>query len=299
MAFFRRGNWGYNPYKKWGSSSTKRRRGNFKAAKQTRDAMNFVIKCNYAFSAKYIPKDANNNVVEYGTAVINIYEVLRSNSQFSNFAALYDQIKVDGIKVKLNVADAATTAAQINAIKTINIVTAWDRTGISKDQVDFFDIAGDKIPEVDYDTSGANSFKYKIGKGIVNGTGNNKTILNNYQRWSSNPYLYPSTSEEKGCYLSTSNFAPFLESVNYNTCANTVNSANDATPISELFNNANPCIPFESPSCKWKPTLMVGVFKTGLDGESYAVDNYQECDPVVFNAEFTIDCKFRNMKASL
>ena len=53
-------------------------------------------------------------------------------------------------------------------------------------------------------------FTYKIGKGIVNATGVSKTTVNATTRWSASPYLYPSTTEEKSCYLSTSSFKDFV-----------------------------------------------------------------------------------------
>ena len=294
MAFYsRRGNWGYNPYKKWkGSSGSKRSRGNFKASRQTRDSMTLVVKCNACISAAY---DATN---DGGVSVINIYEVLRTNPQFASFVKLYDQVKVGGIKVKLNVVDAETTINGINKIKNINIITAWDRTGLSKDQVLFYDENAELITRDEWDTSGVHHFAANIGKGIVNATGVDKSILNSFQRWNRSPFLYPSTMEEKSQYLSTSNFEDIVASYDYTTGAYVVNESNDNTPITELFNSANPCLPFESPSCKWKPTLMIGVFTSSYDGTNKVIKQYDSCSPVLFNAEFSIEVTFRNMKAS-
>ena len=129
-------------------------------------------------------------------------------------------------------------------------------------------------------------------------TGVNKTILNSFQRWNSSPFLYPSTLEEKSQYLSTSNFDEVAASYDYTTGAYVVSQENDATPISELFNSANPCFPFESPSCKWKPTLLIGVFKSSFDSTNKVIKQFDTCSPVLFNAEFSIDVTFRNMKAS-
>lgn len=294
MAFYsRRGNWGYNPYKKYKSSSGgKRSRGNFKAARQTRDAMNLNVKCNACLSAAY------TSAQDYGAAVINIYEVLRTNPQFASFVKLYDQVKIGGIKVKLNVVDAQTTVANINQIKNINVVTAWDRTGLSKDQVKFYDSNNELIEREDWDTSGVHHFIPYIGKGITNATGVDKSILNSFQRWNRSPFLYPSTMEEKSQYLSTSNFEDVVATYNYDSGTYIVNSANDATPITELFNSANPCLPFESPSCKWKPTLLIGVFTSSYNSTDKVINQYDDCQPVLFNAEFSIDVTFRNMKAS-
>jgi hypothetical protein len=294
MAFYsRRGNWGYNPYKKYKSGSGARRsKGNFKASRQTKDAMNLVVKCNTCLSSAY---DATH---DGGVAVINVYEVLRTNPQFASFVKLYDQVKVGGIKVKLNVVDAQTTVSQINQIKNINVVTAWDRTGLSKDQVKFYDSNNEEIIRNEWDTSGVHHFAPWIGKGIVNATGVDKSILNSFQRWNRSPFLYPSTMEEKSQYLSTSNFEETVASYDYSTGNYFINDSNDATPITELFNSANPCLPFESPSCKWKPTLMIGVFTSSYDSTNKAIKQYDSCEPVLFNAEFSIDVTFRNMKAS-
>lgn len=294
MAFYsRRGNWGYNPYKKYKSSSgSKRSRGNFRASKQTRDSMSLVVKCNACISSAY---DATNDA---GVSVINVYEVLRTNPQFASFVKLYDQVKVGGIKVKLNVVDAQTSINSISQIKNINVVTAWDRTGLSKDQVLFYDSNAEVITREDWDTSGVHHFAPKIGKGIVNATGVDKSILNSFQRWNRNPFLFPSSLEEKSQYLSTSNFEEVVASYDYTTGAYVVNESNDATPITELFNSANPCLPFESPSCKWKPTLMIGVFTSSYDSTNHVIKQYDTCNAVLFNAEFSIEVTFRNMKAS-
>lgn len=294
MAFYsRRGNWGYNPYKKWKSSSGNRRaRGQAKAAKQTRDSLNIQVKCNLAFSAYY--SAANDE----GVTAINILEVLRQNPQFRSFVALYDQVKVGGVKVKLNVVDAQTSIASISQIKNINVVTAWDRTGLSREQVKFYDENNQMITRDDWDQSGADSFHPYIGKGIVNATGVNKTILSSFQRWTSSPFLFPSTLEEKSQYLSTSNFETIMASYNYENNRYKVADEFNMTPITELFNSANPCLPFESPSCKWKPTLLVGVFTSNFDTTNKVIKQYDDCSGVLFNGEFSIDVTFRNLKAS-
>lgn len=295
MAFYsRRGNWGNNPYRKWKSSSgNKRAKGNFKASKQTRDSMNMVVKCNFCFSARY-DKDS-----DFGVTAINIYEVLRKNPQFTSFVKLFDQVHVGGIKAKLNVVDANTTVSAINEIKNINVITAWDRTGLSREQVYFYDANKHVIERNDWDISGCSYFIPKIGKGIANASGVNKSILSSFQRWSSSPFLYPSTMEEKGQYLSTSNFEDVIASYEFDTNSYTLGPENDNTPITELFNSSNPCLPFESPSCKWKPTLLVGVFRSSYDDTNKVINQYDSCRPVLFNGEFSIDVTFRNYKASL
>lgn len=283
----------YLPYKTSKSSLRKRTSSQFKAAANTRDAMRLNVKCNVCLSSAY---DKTN---DYGVTAVNVYEVLKQNPQFTSFSKLYDQVKVNGVRVKLNVVDATLTAASAASVKTISVVTAWDRTGLSKEQVNFYDASKTAIVRSDWDMSGASYFAPKVGKGIVNATGVSKTLLNSFQKWTSQPFLYPSTMEEKGQYLSTSNFEDSISSYDYSTNYYTVSSDIDNTPITELFNNANPCLPFESPSCVWKPTLLIGVFKSSYDSTNKVIIPYDDCDPVLFNAEFSIDVTFRNLKASV
>ena len=64
--------------------------------------------------------------------------------------------------------------------------------------------------------------------------------------------------------------------------------------INDVISNPNPCIPFENVSIPWKPTLLVGVFKTNINGNT--VEQYGSCETVVFNAEFTLPCTFKGLK---
>jgi hypothetical protein len=298
--YFKRGNWGWNPYKKYkyGSRKTK---GNMKAAKQTRDAMSVTVKCNTTFMSAY------NKTDNYGTAVIPVYEILKKSPQFTSFSALYDQVKVNGIRVKLSIVDAETSVQNLSNLKTVNVITGWDRTGISHEQLKFFsDLgSGSTLPTVinpdKYDETVVKMFTYKIGKGIVNATGISKTTVNATTRWSSSPYLYPSTNEEKSCYLSTSSFKDFVEGVNLGNGYSKLASEYDGLTVHQLTNSSNPCIPFESPICKWKPCLMVGVFRSTIAEDSNHVkyiEQYDDCGQILFNAEFTVDVTFRNIKAA-
>lgn len=302
MAFYsRRGNWGWNPYKKYRYGG-KRTKGNMKAAKQTRDSLQVTVKCNHAFVASY------SVVNDYGVAVLPIYEILKKSPQFLSFMNLYDQVKVNGIRTKLNVVDADVSLKNIGQIKSVNVITGWDRTGVSKDQVIFTSDFGDAstnpqtpptiIPRDKWDEIIAKGFYYRIGKGIVNATGVSKTTLNAFQRWSASPYLYPSTQEEKSCYLPTSNFDDFTGAYNSATHLYAFAPNYDGLKPLNFFTESNPCMPFESLNCKWKPTLYVGVFNSSLNTTTNTVDQYSECPNVLFNAEFSIDVTFRNLKAA-
>lgn len=300
MAFYsRRGNWGWNPYKKYRYGG-RRTKGNMKAAKQTRDSMQVTIKCNHSFISGY------NATNDFGTAVIPIYEVLKKSPQFVSFSHLYDQIKVNGIRVKLSIVDAEVTLNDLSNVKTINVITGWDRTGISKDQLVFFNnvLAEDeyKIDKAQYDETPVKVFNYKIGKGIVNATGIAKSTVNATTRWSAAPYLYPSTNEEKSCYLSTGSFADFVAETNPTNNYQLLAPEFDGLTVQQLINSSNPCIPFESPLCKWKPCLLVGCFRSTIVTDETtnkkSISQFSGCPPVLFNAEFSVDVTFRNLKAS-
>ena len=68
-------------------------RGNYRAALQQRDASNVVIN---AVTTITCNSGAN------GTAFINMYDVLRRSQFFSNYAPMYDQFKINRVRVKLN-----------------------------------------------------------------------------------------------------------------------------------------------------------------------------------------------------
>lgn len=301
MAFYsRRGNWGWNPYKKYRYGS-RRTKGNLKAAKQTRDAMNVTVKCNTTFMAAYSKAD------NYGTAVVPVYEVLKKSPQFTSFSALYDQVKINGIRVKISIVDADTTLQNLSNLKTINVITGWDRTGVSNEQLKFFSDLGTSsdpptliLPDK-YDETVVKCFTYSIGKGIVNATGVAKSTVNATTRWTAAPYLYPSTQEEKSCYLSTSSFKDFVDGISLNNGYSKLSGQFDGLTVHQLTNASNPCIPFESPICKWKPCLMVGVFRSSIletsDHVKY-IEQFDDCPQILFNAEFSVDVTFRNIKAA-
>lgn len=152
MVFFRRGNWGYNPYKRWstqGSGNGVKRRAvqTIRAANNQNSTINFAFKINYAFTASF------NKSSGTGTAAINVYDVLMKSENFLNMMRMYDSVKVNGVNVRLNVTDYTVQASQQAAIKTINVVTAWDKSGLSTQECEFYEATGtDIIGSDDYDT---------------------------------------------------------------------------------------------------------------------------------------------------
>lgn len=304
----------YGYYKPFGSKASNslvaRAWKSIKEANKTNTSIDFAFKINYSFVANY-EKDTNT-----GVAAINCYDVLFKSENFRNMMKNYDQVKINGVTVRLNVTDYQTTGSQSGSIQTINVITGWDKTGLSVvrsfsdnesvGDVEFYDdlaggsahlIAGDNF---DDNTKPAKGYRNIIGNRISEGYGAKKGLLNNYQKFSRYESCFPSTIEEKSQYVPTANFTTYSTGWSYTP---TVEATNGLIQIADEFNSGcvndnlsvqNPCLPFEQLGFNWKPTLLVGVFKTTISGGT--VTQYGDCDNVVFNAEFTIPVTFKGQK---
>lgn len=116
----RRGSYSSQKYRR--STSVKRRAyGNLRSAAQQRDSTEVVI--NTVFPATItIPQ--GSNLAGIG---INVYQQLAQSQFYSNYAPMYDQFKLNGVRVKVNGSIQGTNAS---SYLTPTITTAWDRNGI-------------------------------------------------------------------------------------------------------------------------------------------------------------------------
>eukprot|EP00833_Pecoramyces_ruminatium_P006870 jgi/Orpsp1_1/1180902/evm.model.c7180000075074.1 len=251
--------------------------------------MSFVLKVNKTFIAGY---DKENDL---GVAVLNVYNLLSENGNFQNLVKMYDQFKITGVRAKTNVVDVSKVSGVLGN-KMINIITAWDRTGISEEKARFYNSVNVQIPAVDYGITNAIKYDLRVGKGITDVSSHKKSILNSTQRWTSYNNLYPTTVEEKGCYIATSNCKQFDSGIDLNSGKYSINDLCRKTPA-DLINDSNPCNPLESSSCKWKPTFLVGCFSSGW-ASGNQLEELSSCDAIVFNSEFSISVTFRGLKAS-
>lgn len=105
------------------SSSLKRRaRGNMRAATQQRDSTEVVINRVLPLAIQF-PQGA-----DVGGSTVNIWQELRNSSFYSNYAPMYDQVKLCGVRAKIN---GSVQGNNQNAYLTPTIITAWDRNGIT------------------------------------------------------------------------------------------------------------------------------------------------------------------------
>jgi len=269
----------YGSYRYGKSSLRSRTYGQYKSAKKGNYTLCFVVNSNHVFSAMYDP-DTNT-----GTACVNVWEVLANNSNFAALASMYDQVRLDGVRVKLSVTDAKTSVNHVNEIKNITVYTAWDKTGLSSDQYN-----------VQYNNGSPVSYNIKIGKNIVNASDQKKSQLNSFQRWNSFLSCYPSLLAEKSQYVATADIERTVKSINSDTGIHFLTDKYQYYNVNALESN-NPCLIFESSSIKYKPCLIVGVFSNSVDGNGN-ITQYGRTEAVIFNGEFSMSLTFKNLKAA-
>lgn len=324
--------YGWNTFKK-SNSVVSRAWRSIKEANKNNTQIDFAFKINYAFNVFFKKEDSTSeNPKGYGVAALNIYKILLKSENFKNMMKNYDQVKVNGVTCRLNVCDAEITLSN-NNVGAINVVTGWDKTGLSVvrsiggetvGDVEFFHDAPDFMNQVepispdDFDIKDLPSwtdettdpptvhpavpnggcpvyFRNVIGARLAEGYGCKKGLLNSYQRFSRFESCFPSTMDEKTAYVPTANFNDIETSIDTSgTGAIQINGDYSDGTVNDLLSVPNPCLPFEQLGFNWKPTLLVGCFRTAINGGN--VQQYGECNNVVFNGEFTIPVTFKGQK---
>ena len=243
--------------RKYGSSYGKRSYGQMKAAKQQADQASQVINIPTSLTCKAVK--AGNQ--ERGTFALNIYDLLRKSEFYQSYANMYDEFKIDNIKVKLIPTKYNVTVGDTNnaGYQSFTVYTAWDRTGLNSKQLYLkTDGVFNDQPIQDNDPSkpnisGAN--KDYIGKGDYDGlyciVGSDITTYSSAesrqisvgQNSSITRWLKPKTISEKSQWISTAQLQPWYYHYNETDCAYTyIPTFSDSTAIpSQImsFNNTN------------------------------------------------------------
>ena len=158
--------------RRWNSGTRRRAWGNARAARQQRDAATVTIS-RIATSHVIVASGFQSNVV-----AINHWDSLRNSPYFSNYSPMYDQMKLDKIKIKV-------TGSQAGSSTTANwspsVVMAFDRNGLSPAQ--------EMSSLVVSSYSSAQLKQWSTG--------------NAFAMWQT---IYPSTIMEKGQYIPTEFF---------------------------------------------------------------------------------------------
>lgn len=173
-------------YSSYGRSYRNRSRGQFAAANGQRDCSRQVLKWSQVqtISAKQVglptPGSGSQSTSQQGFSAFNAWTALSNSGFYDLFAQMYDQIKLNAVKVKITLLSAAE-----NIFSSTNnpvFVSAWDRNGI-----------------VTATTNPAEPFRFvsSYGSAITRPM----TVGANFGM---ERYIYASTMSEKSQYVATS-----------------------------------------------------------------------------------------------
>lgn len=296
-------------------------KGQFKAAKQQADNASVVI--NVPTQVSCFNKITNLGTelapdnVEVGCYAMNIYDLLRKSEFYQSYSRMYDEFKIDNIKVKLiPVAFNVSQGGQNNTnYNSLTVYTAWDRTGLSQEQVKL--VANnvttntEKIGELTdtdglYTAIGSNITTYSSSESRQVQPGTNTTIT----RW-----LAPKTMIEKAAWISTSVIDKWCDGwdlnkgryygiptnsglADYSLAKIGVTGTNVNANVSAISWSPavkeNPCFLCECPEIKFKPTLLVGVYPSVEDRQDSTLLPAE--NKVLFNVETEILLTFRGLR---
>ena len=304
-----------------------------RAAKQQADQSTFTINIPSTIEAANYPS-ANpfnpNITVNYGVYPLNIFEQLRKSEFYQSYAGMYDEFKIDRIKIKLLPTEFTYTATAGNnndsgRYRNITVYTAWDRTGLSKDQLILIaSHLNEESTEIGVVTAN-NNVVTDDGDGLFCIVGNDITTYSSAESRVINPgtntsivrWLNPKTIDEKGQWVSTGALRQWYKGyregkfygiptgtkanfllTNYGdvevgaeiippdpAIENDTAIARSALKIVSSANKDNPCYLLEDTGIKFKPTLLVGIYPEST--------NTNTCK---FNVETEVVCTFRGLR---
>lgn len=157
-------------------------RGELRGATQQRDSCRQVLKWSQTQSLKI---KANS---KEGSAGFSGWQALSNSGFYNNFAQMYDQVRINGIKIKITLLSAST--ALYTATNNPVFVSAWDRNGVSSENNEPF------APNF------ASCSSYGSAKTRPLTQGANFGVTR---------YIYASTMAEKSQYIATSQLPTWMQ----------------------------------------------------------------------------------------
>lgn len=210
----------------WSKSRSSRRRalGNARAGRQQRDAATVTISriATVSISVPAAGSSPSGEPPGYGTnpdsywnvATINHWNQLRQSTYFTNYSPMYDQMKIDKIRMKVTGSQSGTS---ITPNISPAVVLAFDRNGLDSSQI---------ASSTSFPLSTASISTYSSAQMKQWSTGNAFAM---YQT------IYPSTIMEKGQYVPTNALeAPSTEASSTNPCTLLSDTTLPFKPISLL-----------------------------------------------------------------
>lgn len=295
-----------------GSRSKRRVIGNYRAALQQRDAtqVNLSIPTNITVSYKDVILDGNEATsIKAGTFALNIWDLLRKSEFYQSYANMYDQVKIDRVKIKLTPLKFYITNASLYSSYTI--VSAWDRSGLSDSQLRIVHNVANNF-EASVIGSDQNKDGLYVNVSPLDLSTYSSAVTKNVNPNSNtaiNRYLWPSSMQEKSMYVNTADIKAWYEGYDeedgryygiprdhYITASDAENNGNHfmifpGTANQTAASSKNPCYLEESPLFAWKPTLLVGVMN-----EAGTVGTVEIKNEIQFSVEADIGVTFRGLR---
>lgn len=246
-----------------------------------------------------------NTKYALGVYAVNVWDLLRKSEFYQSYSNMFDQVKIDSVKVKITPVqwsfNQSNNNAQVN--QALTIVTAWDRTGLSKKQTWVrSDNYSATRPQIGNENN-VDGLYLTIGKDIATYSSAITRNLNPGGSVNFSRYLYPSTMSEKSFYVNTSDLREWYKGYDYKNSrywGMTSTSFIDGSEFDNFTRN-NPCVLIEDSNVPFKPTLLLGVLGgIGVTNQTDLNSLDSDVPPVIFNAEFDIGVTFRGLrKASI
>ena len=317
----------YRSYRSFnrGRSRTKRRAlGNYRAALSQKDStdvnLSIPSSCTVFNQQTALSKTVDGNSTVYwidtGTYALNIWDLLRKSEFYQSYSNMYDQVKINSVKIKLT--PKSYTISNSNSYKAFTICTAWDRTGLSNEQITLqhqvinsdneIGLLGNKDGiYVSVSADDVATYSSAVSKSLNPNT--NTSIVR---------YLYPSSMAEKSAYVNTADLDDWYKGYEDTTgryyglknpngvAANWVNNNNiyfATAPLETVNSNlrdTNPAYLVESPSFPFKPTLLIASMDATPRNDPSTNLYPRETALLTFNIEADIGVTFRGLrKASI
>lgn len=308
-----------NNYRRSGGSASRRSYGQYKAAKQQADNASVILNIPSQISAFNITKNFGTEqapvLKQAGTYALNVYDLLRKSEFYQSYAQMYDEFKIDNVKIKLIPTKYNLTFGETNGYQSLTVYTAWDRTGLSAEQVFF---VGNNIQAND-DKWGSSAVGNvdgvycTVGDAITTYSSSESRQISPASNTQITRWLKPKTINEKAAWISTTAIDKWYDAYDstngryygiptYNLDGQfdmaKISQAQGQASVVSLISNSpavknNPAYLLEDPNLKFKPTLLVGVYPT-VDGVTEEI--LDEANRVAFNIEADINVTFRGLR---
>lgn len=280
------------------SNRIRKIRSQQRAADQQRDTSQVVLKTTITRACGQNlhlinPVDPSNENYwkDTGTIALNIYDVLLRCEFYKNYSNLYDQLKIDSVKV--TVTPQSWTQSKEDgpspgymSPKSLTLVTAWDRSGLD-------------INQFIVDPINPSRYYCLIGNDIESYSSAVTRHLSSGSSFNIQRYLYPTSLQEKSQFINVKDLKKqFTQEVQepYRYILDFDNISDSDCPNNPL---SSATIPFKptflmSVRSPYKPfTAPTNIFYDGATEEMMA---FNKILPSTFSIEFEITVTFRGLR---